>query len=64
MKTAEQIFVILRWDGFQDFDDPTEYITGTKGYRSADEADAECARLNDLTGDQLVRYFVRLVRLR
>jgi hypothetical protein len=60
----DHVFVILGWDGFQQFDDPTEHVSGTMAYRTQPEADAECGRLNDLNRDMGVRYFVRLARLR
>lgn len=61
---GQPVYAILRWDGYQDFSDPTDYVTGTKAYESAEEAEAECRRLNQLNGDKQTRYFVRLVRLR
>ncbi len=63
-QTTRQVFVVLRWDGFQQFDNPPDYVTGTKAFSAQSEAEAECALLNELKGHDGVRYFVRMARTR
>lgn len=46
-----------------DRDPITNYVTGTKAYETAEEADAEARRLNEVNGEKGVLYFVTLLRL-
>ena len=63
-KDCDEVYVVLRWDGFHGVSSSPEVIVTVKEIvRNRDLADAEVARLNALNEEKGARYWWTTTRL-
>jgi hypothetical protein len=58
------LYVVIRVDDFQTPSPPEDQISLVAAFRSAEAADRDAARLNQLSADRQIRYLVHLTRLK